>query len=130
MTDQRPVGKESGNRAFLLLTRGNAVFLFVVASGWLLGFEDRQRRVWSVGVAAFVAASALFFWNSVGIMEPDGTKRRRVVVIAYLLALLVLLASIVANQKVVPSIVFGSASLGMALLIAKLPSLISRTPVA
>jgi hypothetical protein len=123
-----------GARLATLLTRGQALFLLAIATAFLFGLQDHEHLWWRLGSTAFLVATALLSWNGVLIASaPHGreaTWPRRFVILGYLLALVLLLGSILTNQQVVPSVVFGSASLGMALLIAKAPSLLPRTPAA
>ena len=114
-----------------LIVRGQALFFSAVAVAYLFTVHDRDSVWFNVGIAVFGIAIASLLWNIGRIgSAPSVSWPRRLVVVAYLAALALFLVSILANQQIVPSVVFGTASLGMALLIGKLPSLVSGGPAA
>jgi len=112
--------------------RFHALLCFVAAAGFLALFMEPGQIFWAVGIATFLVGSGLLWWKAPQMADSrTWSDRSRVpIVVAYLAALLMFLVSIVLNQKLVPSIVFGVAALGMAALVAGLPSLLSDRPAA
>jgi hypothetical protein len=132
--ESQGASKPPGSHLAILLSRGQALVFLVAALVFLSGLQSHNHPWWTLGIATFLLALTLLLWNGVRIAsdphEPNAVWPRRLVVIGYLAALVMFLGSVLADQQVVPSVVFGSASLGMAILIAKVPSLVSRRPAA
>ncbi len=131
MSGDRPTAKTP------FVARVQAIFFFAAAIGYPIAFANHEQVWWNLGMAVFLFASGLLCWSGLQILASSrdvqaakSIRGRRLLVTPYLVSLALLGVSILRSQQVVPSVVFGSASLGMALLIAKLPSLVPPKPAA